>query len=230
MGGGKYKSSFDTTIWDFRNVTLRSVTLSCSVFAPQRQAGNTIHDQVFPSQRSGLVKAGNVDSARKWYSERFCAEDGITAEGSKTCIDGQIQFHWKFGWHNARDDQDTVQQKLRSLAVFLHPFLPNVPGCSNREDQQEENEPQSFSIVGRDSFCRENHCPDQTALIGLKSSLNDYRHCTFIWRWWDARCESRNGIWGILRGAGVCDLQDFCASVQERILVQAFRLNRCCTR
>ncbi len=39
-------------------------------------AGDTLHDQVFASNRTRLVKAADVDLARKRDAERLGAEDG----------------------------------------------------------------------------------------------------------------------------------------------------------
>lgn len=50
------------------------LTMCCSKNPPG--ASDTLHNEIFAGKCTRLIKAANIDSARKWDAERLSAENG----------------------------------------------------------------------------------------------------------------------------------------------------------
>ena len=173
MSTGKYECCVDVNLVGLCKFRVGSVCLNLCALMAQRKPGNTIDDKVFTSQGTGLVKASNINTSRKRNAERLRAKDCELAQRRKTRVNSKTQFHGKLRRDHARDDENTVEEQLRPLAVLRHTLLPHIPRSSKCEHEQEQNEKKSLHIVCRDTLCRIDHGAHQVTLACLESGLHN---------------------------------------------------------
>ncbi|KAI6768024.1 hypothetical protein HG530_006033 [Fusarium avenaceum] len=75
---------------------------------------------------------------------------------------------------------DTVEHKLGTLAVLANTLVPDIPGGSNCEYQEEQNKEERLSVVCRNSLGGVDHGSDQVTLRSLEAGLHDDSHGTVI--------------------------------------------------
>ena len=218
VGGGQNKSSLQTGLVNRGHVAVSTIGLARGVGAGMAEAktSNTLNNEILASQGTGLIEAGDVDTASEGNSEGLGAEDGVLGKGRQTGVDSQAKLHGQLRGNDTGDDQDAVEQKLGALAVLANTLIPDVPRSGNGEDQEEQNEEQGLNVVGGDALGRVDHGANQATLGSLETSLGDDSHGAIIGRSRNTRGKLRL----LLVGVTVGDLKDLGAAPQESVLIK----------
>jgi len=192
------------------------------IFVSKSQTSNTLDNEIFTSQGTGLVKASHINTTGEWNSERFSTENSQLSQSCQAGVDGKTKLHGKLRRNDTGNDQDTVEHELRALAILANTLIPNIPSGSNGEDQKEQNEEESLGVVGRDSLSGVDHSSNQVTLGSLETSLHDDGHSAVIRRRWNT-----GGKLGLLLvRVSVGDLENLGTTPQESVLIKTFSVQR----
>jgi hypothetical protein len=225
VGSGKNQLGFQGSFSDGSHSGVSTISLLGVldlIFMSKCQSSDTLNDKILASQSTGLVKASHINTASERNSEGLGTEDSQLSQSGQTSVDSETKLHGQLRRNDTGNDQDTVKHKLGTLAVLANTLVPNIPGGGNGEDQEEQNEEQSFGVVGGNSLGRVDHSSDKVALRSLKTSLHDNGHGAVV----GSRGNTGSKLGPLLVSVSVGDLENLGTSPEERVLVETLRIQR----